>query len=246
MGVQVKDLEIGLLDFPCLVDGKSSCFAGAGRRNDYALARTKRVSRGARQSTRALQTRAVVDEEEAFTKLLWIEKGRCFRQRLFYLRERPLLHRQSVVEAFTPLKLAPMVVVPVKTPVASPLLLMVAVGWLLDVQVVDVVTSAVVLSEYVAVAVNCCVDPVSTVPFDGEIASELTTLLLMVSVVFCVMPLSVPEIAVLPMATPDASPEASIVATTGFDELQVTFAVMSRVVPSPKNPLPRTEWWCLA
>ncbi len=29
IGVQVKDIDIGLLDFPCEVDGKSSCCAGS-------------------------------------------------------------------------------------------------------------------------------------------------------------------------------------------------------------------------
>ncbi len=67
--------------------------------------------------------------------------------------------------------------------------------------------------------------------------SELTTLLLTVRVVLCFMPLSVAVMVVLPRATAVAKPLASIVATAGFEEVQVAVEVISRVLPSPKTPL---------
>lgn len=91
---------------------------------------------------------------------------------------------------------------------------------------------------------NCCVEPVRTVLFVGEMVIELTTLLLTVSVVLCFMLLSVAVIVVLPMATAVAKPLASIVAMAGFEEAQVTVDVMSRVLPSPKTPL--AEYCCVA
>jgi hypothetical protein len=150
----------------------------------------------------------------------------------------------NVVEAVTPLKVAVIVVVPVEMPVATPAALMVAAAVLLDVHVAELVTMAVVLSEYVAVAVNCCVEPESTVALVGAIVMELTTLLLTVRVVLWVMPLSVAVIVVLPSATAVARPEAAIVAIAGLEEVQVAVVVMSRVVPSPKTPL--AENCCVA
>jgi len=89
----------------------------------------------------------------------------------------------------------------------------------------------------VAVAVNCCVDPEITVELAGDIVMELTTRLLTVRVVLWFFPLSVAVMVVLPSATPVARPEASIVAIAGFEEVQVTVELISRVLPSPKTPL---------
>ena len=43
IGVQVKDLEIGLLDFPCEVEGRQSCSAGrwASNPSHTGMLRTK-------------------------------------------------------------------------------------------------------------------------------------------------------------------------------------------------------------
>jgi len=141
------------------------------------------------------------------------------------------------VLALTPLKVAVIVVVPVATPVASPLLLIVAAAVLLEIQVAEVVTVWTLLSEKVAVAVNCCVNPEVTVVLAGDIVIELTTLLLTVRVVVCFMPLSVAVMVVLPRATAVAKPLASMVATAGFEEVQVAVELISRVLPSPKTPL---------
>ena len=86
-------------------------------------------------------------------------------------------------------------------------------------------------------AVNCCVDPETTVPLAGDIVMELTTRLLTVRVVLCFCPLSVAVMVVLPSATAVARPLASMVAIAGFEEVQVAVELMSRVLPSPKTPL---------
>jgi len=39
IGVQVKDLDIGLLDFPCEVEGKTSCCVGKWASNPSRTAR---------------------------------------------------------------------------------------------------------------------------------------------------------------------------------------------------------------
>ena len=84
---------------------------------------------------------------------------------------------------------------------------------------------------------NCCVDPEITVELAGDIVMELTTRLLTVRVVLWFFPLSVAVMVVLPSATAVARPEASIVAIAGFEEVQVTVELISRVLPSPKTPL---------
>lgn len=63
----------------------------------------------------------------------------------------------SDVVAATPPDDAPIVVPPTDTGVARPVELMIATEVLLEVQVEVVVTSPMVPSEKVAVAVNCCV-----------------------------------------------------------------------------------------
>lgn len=147
-----------------------------------------------------------------------------------------------MVEAVTPLKVAVMVAVPAATPVAKPEELMVATAVLLEVQVAEVVTVAVLLSEYVAVAVNCCVPRLLIVELLGAMVNELTTLLLTVSGVLCVRPLVAALMVVLPRATAVAKPLALMVATAGFEEVQVTVEVMSCVVPLPRYPLAENCW----
>jgi hypothetical protein len=61
------------------------------------------------------------------------------------------------VEAVKPLNDAEIVVEPAEIPVASPAEVMVATAVELEFQVVEVVTSLVVPSDMVAVAVYCCV-----------------------------------------------------------------------------------------
>jgi len=135
-----------------------------------------------------------------------------------------------------------MVVVPAAIPVANPEVVIVAAAVLLEVQVAD--TVPVVPSEKLAVAVNCCVEPGSIVPLLGETVIELTTFVLTVRVVDCVLPLFVAVIVVLPTATALASPDELMVATAGFEDVQLVLEVISLVVPSPKTPL--AENCCVA
>ena len=65
---------------------------------------------------------------------------------------------------------------PLVTPVAIPPDAIVATVALLLLQVALLVTLAVVPSAYVAVAVNCCVPPMSTLALEGVTAIELTAL----------------------------------------------------------------------
>ena len=69
-----------------------------------------------------------------------------------------------------PLKAAVMVAVPAATPVARPLLTIVAVAVLDELQVTCVVISWVVDSEYVPVAVNCWVAPTTILTVAGVTA----------------------------------------------------------------------------
>ena len=75
----------------------------------------------------------------------------------------------------TPFRAAVTLAVPTATPVARPPALMVAAAVLSLAQVAVAVMSAVVLSEYVAVAVNCCVNPAATEGEAGVTAIEETT-----------------------------------------------------------------------
>ena len=89
---------------------------------------------------------------------------------------------------------------------------------------------------------NCWVEPVIKVELLGDTAIELMTLVLTVRVVVCFWPPSAAVIVVEPRATAVAKPDEVIVAIAGFDEVQVTVEVTSRVLPSPKTPLAENCW----
>ena len=152
----------------------------------------------------------------------------------------------SVVEAVRPLNVAEIVVEPTVTAVASPLELIVATAVVLELQVVDVVTSLVLLSEYVAVAVNCCVRPERSDGFAGEIAMLFTTTSLTVRVVLAVTVEVVDEpdegvmVAVMvvgPFTSAVASPEELIVAVDVDDDVHAAWLVTSCELPSPSVPV---------
>ena len=65
----------------------------------------------------------------------------------------------NVVLPVIPLSVAEMLVLPALTAVASPALVMVATPVLEEAQVTELVRFWVLASEYVPVAVNCCVAP---------------------------------------------------------------------------------------
>jgi hypothetical protein len=87
-------------------------------------------------------------------------------------------------------------------------------------------------SEYVPVAVNCCVVPLAIDGFAG--ATEIDTRVA-VPTVNVVLPVTLVVVAVISdvlRPTPVASPPAAMVATAVFEEAQVTEVVKFFVVPS--------------
>ena len=129
-------------------------------------------------------------------------------------------------------EVAVMVEVPAATAVARPLLLTVAIDVFDELQVTWVVISWVVPSENVPVAVNCWVAPTDRLGLDGVTAMDDRVAEFTVRIVF---PEIVPEVAVMvvtPVARAVARPLLLTVAIDVFDELQVTWVVISWLVPS--------------
>lgn len=140
------------------------------------------------------------------------------------------------VEPLTEPKAAAIVLVPAATLVTSPLLLIVAVAAVEELQSTDSVTSCVLLSLKVPVAVNCLVAPMGIVELAGETESETRAAFVTVTEA---VPLTPPEIAVTvtpPAATPVASPEEFTVSKFCADEDHVTEG-SSWVLPSSKMPV---------
>jgi len=128
-------------------------------------------------------------------------------------------------------KVAVMVVVPAAMDVARPLLLMVTVEVLDELQVTDPVTLPLVPSENVPVAVNCWVAPTGMVERAGVKDSEDRVAAVTVRIV---VPAIVPEVAVMvvvPATMVVTRPVPLMVATDVLDELQVTDDVILLVVP---------------
>src|SRR5690348_9298296 len=113
---------------------------------------------------------------------------------------------------------------------------MVAAPGLDELQSAVAVTSCVVLSLKVPVAVNCLVVPGAVLAGLGVTASETRLAAVTVS---CALPVTEPELAVtlvVPVATAAAIPDAgSTVATPGREDDQAT-EVSSWVLPSSKVP----------
>ena len=133
-----------------------------------------------------------------------------------------------------PLADAETVVLPCARLEAIPLTLSVATAVLLDVQVTDPETLPVVPSEYVPVAVNvtgvpCGVDGIAGLMLIPVITAVVTVRLTAGEV----MPLEEAVTVVLPIAKPVATPVMLlIVATPVLPDTQVTWLVISTVVPS--------------
>jgi hypothetical protein len=136
------------------------------------------------------------------------------------------------------------VVEPVLRPVATPLMVIVAIFTVEEFHTDTLVMSCVVVvepSRKVPVAVNCLSWPSVILEFAGVTTMDCNTPLVTVNAAVFEM---LPEVAViveLPWATAVASPciEAALlmVATPGADELQVTVAVMSCVLLSLYVPV---------
>jgi hypothetical protein len=125
------------------------------------------------------------------------------------------------VDPVTPLSVALIDDVPVATAVASPLMVIVPTVFVADAQVTWVVTFLIELSEYVPVAVNCCVAPVRILGLAGVTAMDFKAGVT-VSTVEPVMPASFALIVDEPVATAVARPEPLIVATDVVADAQVT------------------------
>jgi hypothetical protein len=130
------------------------------------------------------------------------------------------------VEPVIPLRVALIVDVPLATPVARPALEIVATEVVADAQVTWLVKSCVDLSEYVPVAVNCSVKPLTTLGFAGVTAIDCSTAAVTVITVDPLIPLSVALIVDVPVPAAVARPALVIVATEVVAEAHVTWLVM--------------------
>lgn len=113
-----------------------------------------------------------------------------------------------------------------------------------EVQLARFVTLAVVLSEYVAVAVHWSEVPTVKVVVWQDTETLWTVLLLTVSGEAVEMTL--PDVAVIlvtPRETAVASPDVSMVAMLVADDVHVTWSVTSPVVLLPKVPV--AEYCCV-
>src|SRR5208337_1565110 len=131
---------------------------------------------------------------------------------------------------------------PVATAVANPPLVMVATDVVAEAQVTWLVRFCVVLSEYVPVAVNCCVCPLGTLGLPGVTAIDCSTAAL---TVITVEPLILPSVALMvdgPVATAVANPPLVMVATDVVAEAQVTWLVRFCVVLSEYVPVAVNCW----
>lgn len=138
-------------------------------------------------------------------------------------------------------EMAPDVAVIVVPPAASvearPVVLIVATEVADELHVTEELMFCVLLSEYVPVAVNCCVPPAVTDTVAGVTAMDVNVAAVTVRVVF---PLTVPEDAVMvvvPADTPEARPDVLMVATEVAEELHVTDDVRLFVPPSVYVPV---------
>jgi hypothetical protein len=136
-----------------------------------------------------------------------------------------------VVVPEIPETVAPIDVVPVATAVATPAASIDATEGMDDDQEAVAVTSCVLLSVNVPVAVKPCVNPLASVGLDGVMAMLTNSAAVTLSVAD---PLIAPEDAVIiaePTCVPVASPLGLIVAAL-LDDDHVTLAVKSTVLPS--------------
>jgi hypothetical protein len=147
----------------------------------------------------------------------------------------------NVAVPFTVPELIPIVVVPVASVLACPIvpavLLIVATTATVELQCPLCVRSCVVPSVNVPVAVNCCGVPSATVAVGGLIAIDTSAAGVTVRIV---EPLTVPEVALtvaVPIPTPCPSPAALIVAVAGVSDDHVAVLVRSCVVPSVYVPV---------
>jgi len=143
----------------------------------------------------------------------------------------PLTVTVAPVLPVTPLNVAEIVVVPPPCPEARPPDEIVATRLFDELQVALDVTFAVVLLLYVAVAVNCCVDPLAKLGSEGVTAMLVSVAATTVNVALPACPLSVAEIVVLPGESAVARPAELTVAAVVLVEVHVADAVTLPVEP---------------
>ncbi|HXO06277.1 MAG TPA: hypothetical protein VN884_11680 [Candidatus Sulfotelmatobacter sp.] len=143
----------------------------------------------------------------------------------------------SVVEPLMAPEVALIVLVPAATPVANPPAVIVATVVVDELHVAVLVKFCVELSEKVPVAVNCSVAPLAMEGFAGVTAIDTSVGPVTVSVVEPLMAPEVALIALVPAATPVASPPAVIVATVVVEELHVAVLVKFCVELSENVPV---------
>ncbi len=127
---------------------------------------------------------------------------------------------------------AVIVVEPAATVVATPELLMVVTDGDEELQVTPADKSWLLPSLYVAVAVNCRLMPMPRVRSSGVTVMDTMLGAVTVRLVDWESPAKEAETLVDPAATAVSIPLASIVAVAVEEELQVTRAVRSEVLPS--------------
>jgi hypothetical protein len=115
---------------------------------------------------------------------------------------------------------------PAATPVARPVPEIVATDVFEELQVTELVMTPVLESEYVPVAVNCCVAAIAIAGFAGVTAIDVSVAAVTVRIV---EPVTVPDVARIvdvPVPTPFARPAFEIVATPVVRETHATELVM--------------------
>ena len=156
-----------------------------------------------------------------------------------------------------PEAVAVMVELPGVTPIASPgapFTLMLTAEGFDDVQVTKAVTFCMLPSVMVPVAVNCTFVPCAILAFVDETASDLIAGAFTVRVTLPVTPEREPVIVAVPCAAVETTPAPETVATVWLEDIQVTVAERSLLVPSLYFPVavswsPRpaaTEAWARA
>lgn len=148
----------------------------------------------------------------------------------------------SVVLAQTAPEVAVMVVVPAVRAVPRPLLLIVAIAVLMEVQVTKLVTSRIVPSEKAPIAVNCWVVPPAMVGLAGVTVMEERLAAVTVRMVPPETSSKVAVMIVVPATRPLAKPLLSTVATAVFEERQVTYVVISSVGATGNFPVAVNCW----
>jgi hypothetical protein len=140
---------------------------------------------------------------------------------LMLMESRRAVETVSPVDPLIAPKSALIVLLPVATLVSRPWLLMVAAAGFEEVQTTEAVTSCVLLSLNVPVALNCFVVPTAMVEFAGVTAIEIKVA---PEIVSDAVPLTDPALAVIvatPVPTLVARPVESTVAMDEDEEDQV-------------------------